>query len=103
MEQLARERLEDTSPTIPLGSRFWLPSEEEAEEIQQLFAKDFVRRLITSLHSRDDDAEVELLDAAYWVKGCSSLGRLRFAILSRPLKSAPRLRRHCVWRRRATA
>ena len=80
-KRLARERLEDTSPTIPLGSTFWPPSEEEAQEIQQLFAKDLVRRLVTSLHSRDDDAEVELLDAAYWVKGCSSLGRLRFAIL----------------------
>jgi uncharacterized protein (DUF2252 family) len=80
-KQLARERLEDTTPTIPLGNRFWPPSGEEAQEIQQLFANDLVRRLVTSLHSRDDDAEVELLDAAYWVKGCSSLGRLRFAIL----------------------
>src|SRR6202045_3137795 len=26
-------------------------------------------------------AEREVLDAAYWVKGCSSLGRLRFAVL----------------------
>jgi uncharacterized protein (DUF2252 family) len=24
---------------------------------------------------------VDLLDAAYWVKGCSSLGRLRYAVL----------------------
>jgi uncharacterized protein (DUF2252 family) len=24
---------------------------------------------------------VEVLDAAYWMKGCSSLGRLRFAVL----------------------
>ena len=80
-KNLARERLEDTTPTIPLGSTFWPPSEEEAQEIRQLFAKDLVRRLVTSMHSRDDDAEVELLDAAYWVKGCSSLGRWRFAIL----------------------
>jgi uncharacterized protein (DUF2252 family) len=80
-KHLARERIEDTTPTIPLGNTFWPPSEEEAQEIQQLFAKDRVRRLVTSLHSRDDNAEVELLDAAYWVKGCSSLGRLRFAAL----------------------
>jgi uncharacterized protein (DUF2252 family) len=80
-KHLARERIKDTTPTIPLGNTFWPPSEEEAQEIQQLFAKDRVRRLVTSLHSRDDDAEVELLDAAYWVKGCSSLGRLRFAAL----------------------
>jgi uncharacterized protein (DUF2252 family) len=80
-KNLARERIKDTTPTIPLGNTFWPPSEEEAQEIQQLFAKDRVRRLVTSLHSRDDKAEVELLDAAYWVKGCSSLGRLRFAAL----------------------
>ena len=80
-KHLAKERIEDTTPTIPLGNTFWPPSDEEAQEIQHLFAKDRVRRLVTSLHSRDDDAEVEVLDAAYWVKGCSSLGRLRFAAL----------------------
>ncbi len=37
--------------------------------------------LITSLRSRDDDASVEVLDGAFWVKGCSSLGRLRCAVL----------------------
>jgi uncharacterized protein (DUF2252 family) len=40
-----------------------------------------VRKLVTALQSRDDDAEVAVLDAAYWMKGCSSLGRLRFAVL----------------------
>jgi uncharacterized protein (DUF2252 family) len=40
-----------------------------------------MRTLATMLRSRDDDAEVKLLDAAYWVKGCSSLGRLRYAAL----------------------
>ena len=80
-KNLARERIEDTTPTIPLGKVFWPPSEEEKQEIRQLFERDRVRQLVTSLHSRDDDAEVELLDAAYWVKGCSSLGRLRFAVL----------------------
>ena len=33
------------------------------------------------LRSRDDNAEVRLVDAAYWMKGCSSLGRLRYAVL----------------------
>jgi uncharacterized protein (DUF2252 family) len=40
-----------------------------------------LRHLSTSLRSRDDDAKVEVLDAAYWMKGCSSLGLLRFAVL----------------------
>jgi uncharacterized protein (DUF2252 family) len=42
-----------------------------------------VRQLVTHLHSRDSDAAVEMIDAAYWVKGCSSLGRLRYAVLLR--------------------
>jgi uncharacterized protein (DUF2252 family) len=33
------------------------------------------------LRFRDDDASIEVLDAAYWMKGCSSLGLLRFAVL----------------------
>jgi len=39
------------------------------------------RDLVTSLKGRDKNDEVEVVDAAYWMKGCSSLGRLRFAIL----------------------
>ena len=44
---------------------------------------EIVRRLVTSLQSRDDDAPVEVVDAAYWMKGCSSLGRLRYAVMLR--------------------
>jgi uncharacterized protein (DUF2252 family) len=40
-----------------------------------------VRTLVTALKSRDDDAKVDIVDAAYWMKGCSSLGRLRYAVL----------------------
>ena len=40
-----------------------------------------MRKLVTAVSCRDDDAPVELLDAAYWVKGCSSLGLLRMAVL----------------------
>jgi uncharacterized protein (DUF2252 family) len=47
----------------------------------RLFAAPALRHLATSLRSRDDDAPVEVLDAAYWMKGCSSLGLLRFAVL----------------------
>jgi uncharacterized protein (DUF2252 family) len=35
------------------------------------------------LRSRDDTAEAELVDAAHWVKGCNSLGRLHYAALLR--------------------
>jgi uncharacterized protein (DUF2252 family) len=80
-KQLACERLEDTEPTIPLGERFWPLSRDETQEIHALFSTEKTRRMVTSLRSRDDDADVKVLDAAYWMKGCSSLGRLRYAVL----------------------
>jgi uncharacterized protein (DUF2252 family) len=80
---LAVERIQDTRPTIPLGRRFWPISKEEQQEIAKLFESDGMHKLATMLRSRDDDARVKLVDAAYWVKGCSSLGRLRYAILLR--------------------
>lgn len=80
-KHLARERVENTKPDIPLGKRFWPLTAEEREAVTQLFAQEKVRRLLTSLRSREDDAAVEVLDAAYWVKGCSSLGGLRYAVL----------------------
>jgi uncharacterized protein (DUF2252 family) len=78
---LAEERLEDKKPTIPLGAKFWPLARSEREAIAELFATPPLRHLATSLRSRDDDAAVEVLDAAYWMKGCSSLGLLRFAVL----------------------
>jgi uncharacterized protein (DUF2252 family) len=37
--------------------------------------------LPTLLRSRDDAARFDVVDSAYWMKGCSSLGLLRFAVL----------------------
>jgi uncharacterized protein (DUF2252 family) len=80
-KQLAKDRIEDVKPTIPLGKRFWPLRTDERREIKKLFQREDVRRLATSLRSRDDRDPVEVLDAAYWMKGCSSLGRLRYAVL----------------------
>jgi uncharacterized protein (DUF2252 family) len=80
-EQLAKERIEDARPMIPLGMRFWPFTKQERGGIAELFARDDVRLLVTSLRSRKNGARIEVLDAAYWVKGCSSLGRLRYAVL----------------------
>lgn len=82
-KHLAVERIDDIAPTIPLGKSFWPLSKSENAEIHKLFGEEKVRRLVTSLRSRDDDANVKVLDAAYWVKGCSSLGYLRYAVLLR--------------------
>jgi uncharacterized protein (DUF2252 family) len=80
-KHLARERLKDQRPTIPLGPKFLALSKGETEEIVEFFRAPALRHLATSLRSRDDDAPIEVLDAAYWIKGCSSLGLLRFAVL----------------------
>jgi hypothetical protein len=80
-KQLAKERIEDTEPSIPLGKRFWPITAAEKKAIEKLFEIGHVHGLATMLRSRDDDAPVVLLDAAYWMKGCSSLGLLRFAVL----------------------
>lgn len=80
-KHLARERLRYIKPNIPLGERFWPLSREERHAIEELFENQAVRNLVTSLKSRKDNAKIEILDAAYWMKGCSSLGRLRFAVL----------------------
>jgi uncharacterized protein (DUF2252 family) len=33
------------------------------------------------IKSREDDCAIKVADAAYWMKGCSSLGLLRYAVL----------------------
>ena len=80
-KELARERIVDTQPNIPLGKSFWPLSTLEKKSISAMFKAKETIKLVTTLKSRDDDAKIEVIDAAYWVKGCSSLGRLRYAVL----------------------
>jgi uncharacterized protein (DUF2252 family) len=82
-KNLAEERIEDVRPQIPLGKHFWALSQEEKKELRELFKTEKVRKLVTSLRGRKDDSKIEIVDAAYWMKGCSSLGRLRYAVLLR--------------------
>ena len=93
---LANERIEDAKPTIPLGKRFWPVSAQEKQEISSLFDQEQLRRIATMLRSRDDDSSVEVMDAAYWVKGCSSLGRLRYAVLLRLGAKNKEKRAYCL-------
>ena len=78
---LAEERIQDVRPEIPLGRKFWTLDADERDEIAALFKTEPIRDMVTGLSQRDDDAPIEVLDAAYWIKGCSSLGRLRYAVL----------------------
>jgi uncharacterized protein (DUF2252 family) len=77
---LAEERIENVKPTIPLGKKFWTITEEERTDLQSLVASDEFSQLLLTLGGKEPK-HAELLDAAYWMKGCSSLGNLRFALL----------------------
>jgi uncharacterized protein (DUF2252 family) len=79
---LAEERIENVKPSIPLGKCFWTLTNSEKREISRLFDSDDVHKLITLLRHRKNKSTVEVLDASYWMKGCSSLGKLRFAVLA---------------------
>ena len=78
---LAEERIENVTHKIPLGRKFWALTKAERQEIERIFRDEETHKLVTCLKGRSDEAEVRVLDAAYWLKGCSSLGRLRFAVL----------------------
>ena len=80
---LAQERIEDVKPTIPLGTKFWKLTSDEREELDELFASGGLNPLVKCILGFGDDETIKLMDAAYWMKGCSSLGRLRYAALIR--------------------
>ena len=80
---LAEERLETVRPAIPLNRRFWPLTARERNALVRMIKGAPVRELVASFKGRDADDPVDLLDAAYWIKGCSSLGRLRYAALLR--------------------
>lgn len=80
---LAAERLDGVKPTLPLGKKFWALFPQEKSGLKALFQTDDLQEMVRGLQGRNADDRVELVDAAYWMKGCSSLGRLRFAVMLR--------------------
>jgi uncharacterized protein (DUF2252 family) len=78
---LARERIDGIEPNIPLGKRFWKLSKDERQAIDALFDKPDVRAKTMDLAGLGHKGRIRVVDAAYWRKGCSSLGKLRYAVL----------------------
>jgi uncharacterized protein (DUF2252 family) len=78
---LAEERIEDIKPQIPLGKRFWVLDKRERAGIEALFQDETITAKILKFKGRGKDTKISVVDAAYWMKGCSSLGRLRYAVL----------------------
>lgn len=79
-KHLAEERLEDVSPRIPLGRRYWALTKEERADVGSLLKGEDLKRLIGEIRGKGEE-QIDFVDAAYWMKGCSSLGRLRYAVL----------------------
>ncbi len=77
---LAEERIENVQPVIPLGRRYWALTKEERVELETLFAHRELHQLVEGIRGKTTE-QVQVVDAAYWMKGCSSLGRLRYAAL----------------------
>ena len=76
------ERMGNDPRVIPIGKRFWpLTDEERACGGEARLAREDPQAPSPASPRAKDDAPIELLDAAYWVKGCSSLGLWRCAAL----------------------
>jgi uncharacterized protein (DUF2252 family) len=93
-KHLADERIEGTEPVIPLGKRFMPLTKAERTAVDALFEEGDLRRLTLSLRSQKEEVPLRVMDAAYWQKGCSSLGRLRIAVLVAMDKG--KAERHCL-------
>jgi uncharacterized protein (DUF2252 family) len=93
-KHLADERIEGIEPELPLGSRFWPLTAEERSAVDDLFVTDAIRGLASALRKPGEEARVRVVDAAYWRKGCSSLGRLRIAVLAKVGRGGEA--RHCL-------
>lgn len=79
---LSEERLRGKSARLPRGKRFLDLSPGEEAAFEALLREPGFRTRVLGLEP-DGDEELNLIDAAYWIKGCSSLGKLRLAGLVR--------------------
>ncbi|MEI9939541.1 MAG: DUF2252 family protein [Pseudomonadota bacterium] len=70
-----------SKPKFNLGRRFLALTAEEKAALVEFLSRERVRKLVTRLDCRDDEAQIRVRDAAFWVKGCSSLGLWRCAAL----------------------
>lgn len=78
---LAEERIEDVRPKIPIGPKFWPLTNGEKAQLEELVEGDSLQHLLQPIGRDTSDKKLRLIDSAYWMKGCSSLGRLRYAAL----------------------
>lgn len=80
-KHLAKERLDGDEPGLPRGRKFWDLEAAERDALGELFTRPDVCDMVLSLNPANRKRRVRLVDAAYWMKGCSSLGLRRYAVL----------------------
>jgi uncharacterized protein (DUF2252 family) len=93
---LANERIKGTVSHFPLGEKFWPISREERRDIEKMFEKEAVLRQLAFASAEDDITTAKVRDAAYWIKGCSSLGKLRYAVLLEFEHGSSHAKKHCL-------
>ena len=79
--QLSRERIDGEDTCITLGRKFWPLSTRERQAIETLFGRSSIRKATLNLFDHEPGGRLRVVDAAYWRKGCSSLGTLRYAVI----------------------
>ena len=78
---LAKERIDERTYSIPRGRTFLTLDDRSYKQLNLLTESPQVHALVSALTHRNVDDPITIEDAAYWVKGCSSLGLKRFAVL----------------------
>lgn len=91
--RLFEQRIGERSGHIKIGKQFWPLASDERAAAQALVELEPIRKLVTLLESRSDNATISMADAAFWVKGCSSLGLWRAAVLVEVVEVTKKKRR----------
>ncbi|BCG86529.1 hypothetical protein MesoLj113c_26390 [Mesorhizobium sp. 113-3-9] len=79
---LATERFEGSHGALPRNRRFWPLHRAERGQVLS-FCHSLDMLALAPEAAQHGKASWKVLDAAFWIKGCSSLGHLRFAALLR--------------------
>ncbi|MDL2410817.1 DUF2252 family protein [Rhizobium calliandrae] len=87
-KNLAMEDLQTKHPLLPRNKRLWPLHRAERAAVLALCSDREMEKTVLDPEKFTSD-ELTILDAAYWIKGCSSLGRLRCAVLVRNGKHGP--------------
>ncbi|SCB45360.1 DUF2252 family protein [Rhizobium lusitanum] len=78
---LAMENFQTKHPLLPRNKRLWPLHRSERAAVLALCRQRKLGEIVLEPEKLQKSCNPTVLDAAYWVKGCSSLGHLRCAVL----------------------